>query len=290
MGNTYQPGAVWVSYSSISDYLKCPRAYYLKNVWRNPKTGHKVQIINPQLALGSAVHEVVESLSNLAVNKRFETSLFDKLDLAWKKVTGKKGGFHSEEVEEAFHKRAENMLKRVIANPGPLAKLAVKIKMDLPQYFISKEDNIILCGKIDWLEYLPDEDAVHVIDFKTSKRIEDPNSLQLPIYQLLVENCQKRKLKKASYWYLDFSDVCEEKTLPEIDESKEKVLKIAKQIKVARQLQRFLCKNQNGCFACKPLEKIVNGEAEYVGENDIHQDTFVIPEISDEDQEESVIL
>ena len=70
------------------------------------------------------------------------------------------------------------MLQRVIKHPGPVAKLAVKIKQDLPYYWLSEEDNIILCGKIDWLEYLPDQDGVHIIDFKTSKYDEAPQSLQ----------------------------------------------------------------------------------------------------------------
>lgn len=281
--------AVWVSYSSISDYLKCPRAYYLKNIWRNPATCHKVQIINPQLALGQAVHEVVESLSVLPADKRFSDSLFDKFDKAWKKVSGKAGGFSNQITEDDFKKRGEEMLKKIINNPGPLAKLAVKIKDEVPHFWLSEEDNIILCGKIDWLEYLPETDSVHVIDFKTSKGIEDPNSLQLPIYHLLVTYCQKRKLQKASYWYLEFNEVCEEKVLPDLETAREQVLKVAKQIKVARQLQRFKCKNQNGCFACAPLEKVFRGEAELVGVNDFKQDTFVIPNYQEAGEESEIL-
>ena len=52
--------AVWVSHSSIGDYLKCPRAYYLKNIYKDPKNKKKIGIVNPALSLGSAVHEVVE--------------------------------------------------------------------------------------------------------------------------------------------------------------------------------------------------------------------------------------
>ena len=57
--------AYWVSHSSINDFLKCPRAYFLKNVYKDPKTGRKIKLISPPLALGQAVHEVVESLSVL---------------------------------------------------------------------------------------------------------------------------------------------------------------------------------------------------------------------------------
>jgi ATP-dependent helicase/DNAse subunit B len=65
------------------------------------------------------------------------------------------------------------------------------MKEDLPHYWLSEDDGIILCGKIDWLQYLPDTDSVHIVDFKTSKNKEKANSLQLPIYLLLVSNTQK---------------------------------------------------------------------------------------------------
>ena len=57
----------------------------------------------------------------------------------------------------------------------------------------SPEENIILCGKIDWLKYNEDTDSVCIIDFKTGKHDENGESLQLPIYQLLLKNLQKRK-------------------------------------------------------------------------------------------------
>ncbi|KKQ37796.1 MAG: hypothetical protein US54_C0025G0014, partial [Candidatus Roizmanbacteria bacterium GW2011_GWA2_37_7] len=39
--------AVWVSHTSISDFLQCPYAYYLKHVYKDPKTGHKMKIMSP---------------------------------------------------------------------------------------------------------------------------------------------------------------------------------------------------------------------------------------------------
>ena len=83
--------ATWVSHSSISDFLKCPRAYYLRNVYKDPATGHKMTIASPPLALGQAVHEVIESLAVLPAGERLKISLVKKLDPIWLKVTGKKG-------------------------------------------------------------------------------------------------------------------------------------------------------------------------------------------------------
>lgn len=284
--------AVWVSHTSISDFLKCPRSYYLKNVYKDPKTNHKIQLMAPPLALGSAVHEVLESLSVLPTDKRFDEPLLEKFERAWKKVTGKQGGFLSADVEQKYRARGEAMLRRAQQNPGPLSRLAVKIKEDLPHYWLSEEDNIILCGKIDWLEYLPDSDSVHIIDFKTSKTEEDSSSLQLPIYHLLVHNCQRRNVEGASYWYLDLNDDLTPKELPDLVEAHDMILKVAREIKTARNLERYRCPHgDEGCYACRPMERILKGEGEFVGENEYRQDVYILPSKEEKtDEEESIIL
>lgn len=283
--------ATWVSHSSTSDFLTCPRAYYLNNVYKNSKTGRKITLMSPPLALGQTVHSVIESLSTIPVNKRFQEPLMERFNEAWKQVSGNKGGFTSDKEEERYKKRGADMIRRVLKSPGPLKNLAVKINQDLPHYWLSEEDNIILCGKIDWLEYLENEDAVHIIDFKTGKKEENKNSLQLPIYHLLVKNCQDRPLKKASYWYLEFSDTLQEVKLPDEKESHEKVLKIAKKIKLARALDKFSCPHgDNGCYACKPLEKVITGEAEHVGVNNFNQDIYIKIQESKNEEKSSKII
>ncbi|MEK7550743.1 MAG: PD-(D/E)XK nuclease family protein [Patescibacteria group bacterium] len=268
--------AVWVSHSSISDFLKCPRGYYLKNVYKDPLTGHKMTIVSPPLALGQSVHEVLESLSSLPVEERLKTSLIKKFDIVWEKVTGKKGGFKNQGEESEYKSRGVAMLKNVEENPGPILNKAIKIKseMGLPNYFLSEEDNIILCGKIDWLEYLPKSDSVHIIDFKTGKGVESEDSLQLPIYLLLVKNTQKRNVEKASYWYINRNKELTEKKLPNEKEAYEKVYDVAKRIKLARQLNHFVCPKK-GCMHCLPFERIIRGEGEKVGVSDTRQDVYI---------------
>ncbi len=280
--------ATWVSHTSISDFLRCPRAYYLKNVYRDPKTNHKVKIMSPALALGQTVHEVLESLSVLPKSSRFSESLIDKFEKSWTKVTGKKGGFTSEEIEYKYKARGQDMIRRVMNNPGPISGLAVKIQMDLPQFWLSEEDNIILCGKIDWLEYLPETESVHIIDFKTGKSEEDGESLQLPIYRLLVQNCQKYNASKASYWYLDSSNELTAKELPDLESSHKKILDVARQLKLARQLERFKCLNGDGCMACLPMEAILNKKAEFVGNDEYNADVYILNK--QEENREGVIL
>ncbi len=282
--------AVWVSHSSIGDFLKCPRSYYLKNIYKDKKSGNKIQITNPSLSLGQTVHEVIESLSVIPTNKRFETPIIELYEEAWKKVTGKRGGFLNSSIESEFKERGVKMLDRVRKNPGPLKNLAVKIDMDLPHFWISEDENVILCGKIDWLEYFADTDSVHIIDFKTSlDNKEDPESLQLPIYHLLVKNTQMRSVTKASYWYLEQDDAPVEKELPNYDESYDRVLSIARKMKLARQLDSFKCPNgEDGCRECQPLERILNGEGELV-HSEHKRDIYILTYKEDKKPEGTIL-
>lgn len=283
--------ATWVSHSSLAEFVRCPRAYYLKNVYKDPKTNHKVQVVTPALTLGSSVHEVLESLSVIPTKNRFDESLIAKFEKIWSKVADKKGGFYDIAKANEYFERGRLMLTSVAKNPGPLANLSVKISEELPQYWLSEDDNIILCGKVDWLEYLPDSDTVHIIDFKTGNKRQDENSLQLPIYYLLVRNTQKRGVDKASYWYLagENENNLEEKELPDLEAAHNQVYALAKKVKLAKQLKVFKCPNgDDGCFACQPFEKILKGEAEYVGVGNYNQDLYVIPSLTS--KEESVII
>lgn len=282
--------ATWVSHSSISDFLQCPRAYFLKHVYRDPKTGHKIKITSPPLALGQAVHEVLESLSTLPVEERFKDSLIEKFHTVWQKLSGKKGGFINEEVESQYKKQGEEMLNRVMKHPGPLKNLAVKIKMNLPYYWLSKEDNIILCGKLDWLEYLPATDSVRIIDFKTSKSDEEEGSLQLPIYYLLATHCQAKRVSGASYWYIERNDELTDEKVPDLEKEQMHILEIAKKVKLARQLKVFKCPQKTGCYACRPYETILKGEATLVGIGNYKEDVYILDSMEKTAQEKSVIL
>lgn len=282
--------AVWVSHSSIADFLKCPRAYYLNNVYKDPVSGHKIKLISPPLALGQVVHEVIESLSVIPVNDRFTQPLMIKFESAWNKISGERGGFKDKDQEYLYKKRGMEMIERIVKNPGPLLNLAVKITMNLPYFWLSDEDNIILCGKIDWLEYLPETDSVHIIDFKTGKADEKPSSLQLPIYHLLVHQCQKRRVTRASYWYLDKNTHLTEVILPDLKKAKEEVLSIAKEIKLVRTLGRYFCREKTGCFACRPFEAILRKEAKLVGLDEYNNDVYVIDKRNTSEETDSLIL
>ena len=258
--------SVWVSHSSIGDYLKCPRLYFLHNVYKNTQ-GRKINITSPALSLGSAVHETLEGLAKYKTEERFLKPLQETFEIEWEKISGKQGGFKNEGEEKETKERGRNMIMRVAKNPGPLQNKTVKLKDGHngmpPNFYLSEEDNIILCGK--------------VIDFKTGKNDESEDSLQLPIYALLLNALQRRKVSGAAYWYIDKNEKPTDVKLPDIASSKEKVLSIAKTIKEAREKNDFKCpKGANGCFACRPFEKILKNEAEFVGLGNYGQELYVV--------------
>src|SRR2546421_9385978 len=264
----------WVSNSSIEDYLKCPRAYFLKNVYKN-QNDRKIALITPPLTLGQVVHEVLESLTKLRVEERFKASLMDRFEREWRKYTGEKGGFTNPEQEKEYKERGAAMVRRVMEYPGPLLNKAIKLFSPdelPPRYILSKEANILLCGKIDWLEYSPEDDSVHIIDFKTGKHDEDGDSLQIPIYCLLVTNLQQRKVKKFSYWYIDRENEPQEMPLPDFESAQRRVLNLALQIKDMRREKAYSC-SRSGCYACRPFEDILEGRCKFIGTRG-YRDTY----------------
>jgi ATP-dependent helicase/DNAse subunit B len=262
--------AVWVSHSSINDFIKCPRAYFLHNMYKNER-GMKINVVNQHLSLGIAVHETLEGLLAYKAQDRFKKPLLQTFEENWAKVSGKVGGFKNAEEEREAKARAKSMIERVNENPGPLLhkvvtpeKLFKSAGSMPPNFYLSPENeqNIILSGKVDWLEYVPEDDSVRVIDFKTGKNDEDKDSLQLPIYALLMNALQKRKVSGVAYWYIDRNNEPTEMPLPDIKTAKERVLDAAMKVKKAREVGIFKCPNgEKGCFACRPFEKIIKGDA-----------------------------
>jgi hypothetical protein len=77
---------------------------------------------------------------------------------------------------------------------------------------------------------------------------------------------------------LEASNEPVEQKLPDLAKAEAEILTIAKKIKTVRKLEHFKCPHgEGGCWACRPMEKILKGEAQLVGENDYHQDVYVLP-------------
>ena len=111
--------SVWVSHSSIGDFLKCPRAYFLRNVYKDPKSGKKIGMVSSAMTLGSAVHNTIEPLKNIPLEERLKHDLVADFEIAWKKTSGKIGGFKTNEEETTAKERGLTMIKRCLLYTSP---------------------------------------------------------------------------------------------------------------------------------------------------------------------------
>ena len=65
--------------------------------------------------------------------------------------------------------------------------------------------------------------------------------------------------------------------LPDEVMARTRVLEVARKVKDAREKKEFSCpRGENGCFACRPFEKILKGEAEYIGVGGYGQDMYIL--------------
>lgn len=248
---------IYISYTGLTDYLKCPRSYYLKNIYRD-KDGFRLQIISPFLTLGAVVHDSIKWY--LQMNGQITWEQFEKkFRNLWLKYSGKKGGFLSKNEEVSFDKRGLKILKnffdnaKVLSQPMPF--------LQFPKYFLKQD--IILVGNMDFVGLLPDG-TLHVVDFKTGSHNED-SALQLYIYAILAEANFRKKVSKASFWYLDRDDDPREIVLDPLDGQLEWLKEKALELKAAIELGEWIChKNPQLCRDCEDYQALLDGKGEFL--------------------------
>jgi hypothetical protein len=152
-----------------------------------------------------------------------------------------------------------------------------RIENTLPKLKLFSNQDIVLVGSIDWIEKLPDGSA-HIVDFKTSRSEESPKSLQLPIYVLLAHYHLKVPIVKTSYWYLDKNGSGLKSVSLEPQEHYIKLLqKKALQVKKALEEGAIETCSGKSTFDCSKYERVLAGEAEYVGCDEVMgRDLFFI--------------
>jgi RecB family exonuclease len=255
----YNPNAVFLSPSSLTDFEKCPQLYYYRNVFRTPR-GTKIQIINPSLALGQAVHDAIEQFLQLIPPKRTKDELIKLLGFIWQNTSEERGGFKDAIEEKTFKERAIGMLERFFANEH----FRNVERVPLPEFpKANLGQDIILTGRLDWLE--KDADGYHMIDFKTGKNEEREDSKQLPIYGVLVSKIFQTESVRASYWYLDHESNLTPIPLPNIEETFSYLTKKGGVIKLVRQTNSYRCQSGGeSCWACQDFLAVAREKGKIV--------------------------
>lgn len=252
---------LWISHSAISSFERCPHLYYLEYRYKNPKTGRRIQIINPYLSLGLSVHEAIEGLAKFSLQERKKISLCERFTKIFEEYSGVKGGFISQKKEEQFKKRGLEMMEKAEKSPF-LYKPSTSIKTNFPTVNL-QGGAVKLVGNIDWIEVLPDGEA-HIVDFKTGNGKENNDSLQLPIYSVLAQHNLDRKIKKVSYWYLQHDNQPVEQKIKNTEHYMGILQEKSLAIKNAIDDNHFPCNYSGNCFVCKDYDKIFQGHAELV--------------------------
>lgn len=253
----YIKDALWISYTALKDFLKCPRAYYLKNRYRDPKTGNRLQVASAPMTLGSLVHDAIKwyLLTGRLASK---DDVVKKFRNHWLKYRGKRGGFRSREEEADFGRRGLKMLDNFLKNTAQL-------EPNIPIYAFLKfrlDEKIILNGKVDFIGELPDG-SLHILDFKTGSKEED-DSTQLHTYAILAESHLQRKVSKISYWYLDRDDGPKVAVLDSLEDKLEWLKNKALEIQKAVKADHWVCiKGDQLCDDCKNYQAIIDGKGEF---------------------------
>ncbi len=249
--------ALWVSYTGLKDFWKCPRSFYLKNRYHDPKTGNRLQVASGPMTLGSLVHDAVRWYIQTGRTASLD-DIVKKYRNHWLKYQGKRGGFSTRKEEGDFGKRGLEMLDNFYKNRQVLEK-------NLPAYDFLRyilDDKIVLNGRVDFVGELKDG-SLHILDFKTgSKDEEDPT--QLYIYGILAESNLAKPVSKISYWYLDRDSSPKEAVLDPLEEKLDWLKTKAKEIEEAVKADKWVCIEKDSPYSeCKKYEAIIAGKGEF---------------------------
>lgn len=253
----YIKNAIYLSHTSLKDFLKCPRVYYFKNIYRNPETGNRMQIASPHLSLGSTVHDTIKWYLEME-GQVTKDQFIQKFRNLWPKYSGKRGGFSSREEEGNFGKRGLSMLDNFFKNAKVL-----EIKhhtIDFPKYPLF--DNFLLMGNFDFVGEKQDG-TLHIVDFKTGSKDEE-DGIQLYIYAILAEANFGKEVSSASFWYLDREDKPRDIVLDPLEPKVEWLTEKAKELKGALDKGEWVCKDgEQLCRDCKDYQAVIDGKGEF---------------------------
>jgi RecB family exonuclease len=152
--------------------------------------------LRPADTAGSLVHRVLcDFFSKVAEHDRTREKLFDMFQAGWDALSE---GYHRVPGVEVHHENALRQLSNFEQTWG----LQARPFMVEPYFQHEIEPGILLFGRVDRIDEESDG-TLHLIDYKGGQESEDIDTSQLTLYALLVEAKLRRKVSKASFWYLD---------------------------------------------------------------------------------------
>lgn len=191
----------YLSYTKIKTYLTCKQKYKFKYLDKIPTSEDSN---SKHLSFGTSIHMALADYNRIK-DEEFKTLpiLQNLLRKNWKRE-----GYQSREEEREFGLRGLALLEDYCGEPKDEGVDNYIIE---EMVYLELED-YILCGKLDKVYKRPD-DIVEILDYKTSKSMENVEFLQLPIYLILAKSKLGFYPEALSLYYLTFN----EKVIKEID-------------------------------------------------------------------------
>ena len=180
-----------VSPERLRTFRRCRLRYRYQYVDRLPGRA------TPGDALGALVHAALHDFfRHVPPSERDEERLITVLDDRWQSLARRPAD------GEALRERAEAQL-RLFAREEDLSvrPLALESHFEVPL-----SEGVALVGRIDRIDQETDG-SLHLIDYKTGPRPEEPDVEQLHLYAIMVARMLSHPLRRASYYYLELGDV-----------------------------------------------------------------------------------
>ncbi len=178
---------------SISVYEQCPRRYKHQYVDR---LGPKYKKPQPWLTMGSHVHSTLTRfMRDVSVEERTVSTIESLLRRNWR---WNREGFADIEQEREYGERALAQLRWFASTQ----------ETDIKPFMLERfheapvGENVVLMGRIDRIDRQEDG-SLHVIDYKTGKVPENPDTFQLLQYAVILTKTLTYPVTKASYLYLE---------------------------------------------------------------------------------------
>jgi len=180
-----------VSPERLRTFRRCKLRYRYQYVDRLPGRAR------PEDALGALVHAALHDFFRyVPPSERDEERLITVLDDKWQALARRPAG------GESLRERAEAQL-RLFAREEDLSVQPLALEA---HFQVLLSESVALMGRVDRVDQEPDG-SLHVIDYKTGPRPEEPDVEQLHLYAIMVARMLSHPLRRASYYYLELGEV-----------------------------------------------------------------------------------
>ncbi|HEV2387615.1 MAG TPA: ATP-dependent DNA helicase [Candidatus Acidoferrales bacterium] len=219
------PQPLVLSATGIDTYANCPQKYLFEQVWRLRG--------GPQAAMsfGNAIHATIREF--VAGLRRGLPMPLEELEAVYRREWPA-GGYRDPFQEEEYRKAGEGQLRafhaRYLALQPPVLHQEKRFELPL-------EHDIVVKGRIDQVNRLAGG-AAEVVDYKTgapkNQKQADEN-LQLGIYAIAARDALDLDPQRLTLWYLKTDQRVEtSRGQPALDETRQKVIEIAGQIRAGQ--------------------------------------------------------